>query len=128
TGAFAKANGSADAMFRSRCSDPGGGAPQRSIDFPQAGRRQLQQMSVGIAEIDAMPAARPIGAALDGDVSRPEPRLPGRELRAWAWGASGKRVSRKVASASANCTAWLDVLYAENKPAVPTGPRVVVDG
>src|SRR6516165_7230602 len=37
------------------------------INRPQARRRQLEQMPVGIAEIDAVAAARPIGAAFDGD-------------------------------------------------------------
>src|SRR5262249_37403989 len=52
----------------------------RLIPRPQAGRRQLEEMAVGIAEIDAFAAARPFGAAFDGDVLGLEPLLPGREL------------------------------------------------
>src|SRR5439155_8835879 len=36
-------------------------------------------MTVGIAEIDAMPAARPIGSALDGDAAALEPLIPSAE-------------------------------------------------
>src|ERR1700680_382054 len=183
----------------------------RSIDLPQTGRCQLQQMPVGIAAIGAVPAARPIVAALDGDVLRTQPRFPGRELLACdpegdvqgpaavvrrnspAWHpcrferGSAPEQQQDVAPADRECTqalvgkqraqpqyigvepgraldvvhverglehtielghghlrsngsrarsvsarvnrtAWLDVLYAESKSAVPIGPCVVVDG
>src|SRR5438874_12510104 len=53
-----------------------------SIDFPNSRCRQFQQMPVGIAEINAVAAARPVGAALDRDLARSEPCLPVRELAA----------------------------------------------
>ena len=46
------------------------------IPRPQSGRRQLEEMPVRIAEIDALAAARPFGAAFDGDVLGLEPLLP----------------------------------------------------
>src|SRR5262245_52850054 len=52
----------------------------QSIDTPQARRRQLQEMPVGIAEIDAVTAALPIGAALDRDVVLTQALLPLRQL------------------------------------------------
>src|SRR5215204_808862 len=48
----------------------------RSIDFPQAGRSQFQQMPVGVSEIDAVPSARPAGAALYFNIEAVEARLP----------------------------------------------------
>ena len=50
------------------------------IPRPQSGRRQLEKMPVRIAEIDALAAARPFGAAFDGDVLDLEPLLPSRKL------------------------------------------------
>src|SRR5262249_56146120 len=50
------------------------------INRPQARRRQLEQMPVGIAEIDAVPAARPVGAAFDGDALLAQSPLPLRQL------------------------------------------------
>ena len=49
------------------------------IPRPQSGRRQLENMPVRIAEIDALAAARPFAAAFDGDVLDLEPLLPSRK-------------------------------------------------
>src|SRR5262249_30300017 len=43
---------------------------------PQAGRRELEQMTVGIAEIDALAAAAPSGPTLDRDATFAEPLRP----------------------------------------------------
>src|ERR1700676_235820 len=47
---------------------------------PKSGRGQLQEMPVRIAEIDAVAATRPCGAALDGDAGAAQPLFPGRQL------------------------------------------------
>src|SRR5262244_3481773 len=49
---------------------------RRSIRRPQARRRELKEMTVGIAEIDALAATAPSGAALDRDTVFGEPLLP----------------------------------------------------
>src|SRR5437588_1879712 len=51
-------------------------------------------MSVGIAEIDAVPAARPSGAAFDGDALFAQPLLP---LRQFISGNGEGHVQRSVA-------------------------------
>src|SRR5437764_1319303 len=51
-----------------------------SIDLPQPPRCQFHEVTVRIAEIDAVPAARPRGAALDSDLVRLEACLPSCEL------------------------------------------------
>ena len=47
-----------------------------SVDRPAARRDQLYQVTIGVAEINAMPAARPRHTALDRNVQRGEARLP----------------------------------------------------
>src|SRR5262249_51175250 len=51
-----------------------------SIDRPQARRRELQQVAVGIAEIDAAAAALPVGPPFDRDIMRAQALLPLRQL------------------------------------------------
>ena len=46
------------------------------IARPQSRRRQFEQVPVGIAEVNALAAARPFGAAFDGDVRFRKPLLP----------------------------------------------------
>src|SRR5499426_2904465 len=52
----------------------------RSIDRPQARSRELKQMPVRVAEVNALAAALPGGAALDRDVIGGESLLPLRQL------------------------------------------------
>jgi len=49
----------------------------RSVDGPEAGRRQLHQVPVGVAEVDARAAARRVNPPLDLHPHVAEPRLPG---------------------------------------------------
>src|SRR5712692_1838472 len=65
-----------------------------SIDRPEARGRELQQVSVGIAEIDAVATARPVGAAFDGDATLAEPAFPRRQL---VGGDRKRQVQRSVA-------------------------------
>src|SRR5262249_35524351 len=81
-------------MARKRCADavadklrlfqfaatPPGVGRRVLISRPKPRRRQLEQMPVGIAEIDAVAAARPIGAAFDGDALLAQSPLPLRQL------------------------------------------------
>src|SRR5688572_10430640 len=55
-------------------------AAQALVNRPQAGRGELQEVPVGVAEIDALASALPGGAALDRDVVAGEARLPASEL------------------------------------------------
>ncbi len=50
------------------------------IPGPKSRRRQLEEVTVGIAEINALAAARPFGAAFDGDVRLCQPLFPSRQL------------------------------------------------
>src|SRR5262249_1011680 len=50
------------------------------IGRPKAGRGHLQQMVVGIAEVQARPPGRPAHPALDRDAIRRQAGLPGRKL------------------------------------------------
>lgn len=47
-----------------------------SIGLPQTGRRQFDEMPVGIAEIEAPATARPVGATFNHHVMRGEMGLP----------------------------------------------------
>src|SRR5262249_13694013 len=65
-----------------------------SIDRPQARRRQLEQMPIRVAEVDAHAAAGPLGAAFDRNPMLAEPLFPVRQ----SLSLDGKRdVQRTVA-------------------------------
>src|SRR5688572_22589257 len=51
------------------------------VHRPQSRRRQLQQVPVGIAEIDAAAAARPVGRAFDRNAALCKMPLPFGKLR-----------------------------------------------
>lgn len=52
----------------------------RSVALPKPGSRELQEMAVGIAEVNGTATAGPIRAALDDDGMTSEMRLPFRKL------------------------------------------------
>jgi hypothetical protein len=52
-----------------------------SVNRPNSRCDQLQQMIVGVAEIDALSAARPIGLAFDRNIVLTKPFFPSRQLR-----------------------------------------------
>jgi hypothetical protein len=55
-------------------------ASLRSINLPQTGRGELQEISIRISKIDAVSAARPFRAALDPYFVPAQPRLPLRQV------------------------------------------------
>ena len=55
-------------------------ASLRSINLPQTGRGELQEISIRISKIDAVSAARPFGAPLDPYFVPAQPRLPLRQV------------------------------------------------
>jgi hypothetical protein len=50
------------------------------VNRPNSRCYQLQQVIVGVAEVDALSAARPIGPAFDSDVVLAEPIFPSRQF------------------------------------------------
>lgn len=54
-----------------------GGSPL--VSRPQAGCCQFHQVPVGVAEVDAVSATRPIGATFDRDTMRAQPLFPLRQ-------------------------------------------------